>query len=427
MAEPDFRTLFEAAPGLFLALEPRAPFAIVAVSDAFARATLRSRGDLVGKSLSAVFPEEPIGELAASLERVVRSRAPDALPIRRRDVRREAGDGLEERWWSPLSSPALAPDGTVAYVLHRLDDVTELVSLVRGASKGSLDAPLSARELLSRVEDLVAERRRAEEALARAIRARDEVLGIVAHDLRNPLNVIILQTTILGRRGAPDRRNPEPIEHIRRAASRMDRLIQDLLDVARLEAGRRLAVERRRLPVATLVRDAVESLGQLAAAASIELALDVHEGLPDAWADRDRLLQVFENLIGNAVKFTKPGGSVTLGAVAAQGELVFRVADTGPGIPPELLPRVFERFWQAERSDRRGAGLGLSVVKGIVEAHEGRVWVESRTGVGTTFFFSVPSVVAEPAPPPRPPSPPRASSAPPGAPRVSRTTRRPSR
>ncbi|MGZ3441200.1 MAG: sensor histidine kinase, partial [Polyangia bacterium] len=106
--------------------------------------------------------------------------------------------------------------------------------------------------------------------------------------------------------------------------------------------------------------------------------------------DRDRLLQVFENLIGNAMKFTKTGGSITVGADSREHEVVFRVADTGLGIAAENLPHVFDRFWQATRADRLGAGLGLPITKGIVEAHGGRIWVESTLGRGTTFFFSIP-------------------------------------
>jgi signal transduction histidine kinase len=110
------------------------------------------------------------------------------------------------------------------------------------------------------------------------------------------------------------------------------------------------------------------------------------------WADRDRLLQVFENLIGNAVKFTNPGGHVTVGASPGQGEDIFWVSDTGAGIAAEDIPHVFDRFWQGCGTRRCGAGLGLSIVKGIVEAHGGRVWVESAAGQGTTFAFSIPTV-----------------------------------
>jgi signal transduction histidine kinase len=127
----------------------------------------------------------------------------------------------------------------------------------------------------------------------------------------------------------------------------------------------------------------------LAAAASLELWSDVSSGLPDLRADRDRLLQVFENLIGNAIRFTPAGGRITVGAVPREGCVLFHVADAGPGIAAEDQPYLFDRFWQA-RERRHGAGLGLPIVKGIVEAHGGRVWVESAPGSGATFLFTIP-------------------------------------
>ena len=128
----------------------------------------------------------------------------------------------------------------------------------------------------------------------------------------------------------------------------------------------------------------------LATSSSVELRVDVASDVPEVWGDHDRLLQVFENLIGNAIKFTAAGGRITVGAASKDHEVVFWVADNGCGIAPDALPHVFDRFWQATRGDRRGAGLGLPIVKGIVEAHGGHVWVESTLGQGSTFFFSIP-------------------------------------
>jgi len=118
-------------------------------------------------------------------------------------------------------------------------------------------------------------------------------------------------------------------------------------------------------------------------------------GLPELWADRDRLLQVFENLIGNAIKFTEAGGSITVGAAPREEEVLFWVADTGVGMAADDLPHVFERLWQASGGGRAGAGLGLPIAKGIVEAHGGRIWVDSALGAGSTFFFTVPAAEGE--------------------------------
>jgi PAS domain S-box-containing protein len=229
-----------------------------------------------------------------------------------------------------------------------------------------------------------------------ATHLRDQVLGVVAHDLRNPLTTILTQLWALRRHGADaERRSPKPVQVIERAAKRMNRLIQDLLDVALMEA-RQLTIEPARLAARELTVGAVDAQKPLASSSSLELRVDVDRDLPDIWGDRDRLLQVFENLIGNAIKFTTAGGCITVGAVSRDHEVLFRVTDTGSGIAPENLPHVFERFWQAaSRAGRLGAGLGLPITKGIVEAHGGRIWVESTSSRGTTFSFTIPEATPE--------------------------------
>ncbi len=221
-----------------------------------------------------------------------------------------------------------------------------------------------------------------------AAQRRDQVLGVVAHDLRNPLSTILLQTAALRRRGEHDEK---PIGVIHRAATRMNLLIKDLLDVTLIDA-RQLPITKARLAPMDLLAEAVESEKSLATSSSLDLRLDPATDAPEVFADRNRLLQVFENLIGNAIKFTPADGHITVGAASKGDAIVFWVADTGCGIPPDVLPKVFDRFWQATRGDRGGAGLGLPIIKGIVEAHGGRVWVESTVGRGTTFFFSIPMV-----------------------------------
>jgi PAS domain S-box-containing protein len=228
-----------------------------------------------------------------------------------------------------------------------------------------------------------------------ATHLRDQVLGVVAHDLRNPLSTILTQLWALRRHGAEaERRSSKPAQVIERAAKRMNRLIEDLLDVAVMESGE-LTMERARLPARDLIAGAVEMQGPLAASSSLELRVELDPDVPDIWGDRDRLLQVFENLIGNAIKFSKTGGCITLGVASRDHEVIFRVADTGSGITPENLPHVFDRFWQATRANRQGAGLGLPITKGIVEAHGGRIWVESTPDRGTTFSFTIPKATPE--------------------------------
>jgi PAS domain S-box-containing protein len=231
-------------------------------------------------------------------------------------------------------------------------------------------------------------------ASVNATQLRDQVLGVVAHDLRNPLSAILLQAGSLKRRGPePDRRSQKPGEAIESAVTRMNRLIQDLLDVALMEAGQ-LTIQPARLSTRELIVEAADLQRPLASSSSLELRVDVDD-VPEIWGDRDRLLQVLENLIGNAIKFTEAGGWIGVGATSRDHEVVFWVSDTGSGIASEDLPRVFDRFWQATRAGRQGAGLGLPITKGIVEAHGGRIWVESTPGRGTTFSFTIPKAAPE--------------------------------
>jgi signal transduction histidine kinase len=245
-------------------------------------------------------------------------------------------------------------------------------------------------ETLAEQAAIAIENARLYRGAVQATQLRDQVLGVVAHDLRNPLSTILLQAAALKRRGPePERRSQKQIEGIYRAATRMNRLIQDLLDVALMESGQ-LTVERAPLSASDLVTAAVEMQKPLASSLSIELRIEMGREVPEAWADRDRLLQVFENLLANAIKFTKAGGCITVGTASRDREVVFRVTDTGSGIASENLPRIFDQFWQATRTGRQGAGLGLPIAKGIVEAHGGRIWVESVEGRGTTFSFTIP-------------------------------------
>jgi PAS domain S-box-containing protein len=237
---------------------------------------------------------------------------------------------------------------------------------------------------------LFLENARLHRAARRAIQARDDVLGVVAHDLRNPLGNILMQAALLRRRGdEPERRSRKPADGIERAAKRMNRLIQDLLDITRIEAGQ-LSIEPAPVQAGRAISEFVEAQTFLASSTSLDLRFDVAQDLGEVFADRDRLLQILENLVGNAVKFTRPGGRVTVGAAPRDDEVLFWVSDTGAGIEAGDVPHLFDRFWQARKVGRQGAGLGLPIVKGIVEAHGGRIWVESQVGVGSTFFFTLP-------------------------------------
>ena len=225
-----------------------------------------------------------------------------------------------------------------------------------------------------------------------ATRLRDEVLGIVSHDLRNPLSAISMCASSLS--DLPDEtaatRARELAETIQASAEWMQRMIQDLLDVGSIEAGR-LSLERRTDDPFVLIHQSVALFERTAAQRSVSITTELPEDLPRVHADGERVMQVLGNLIGNAVKFVGAGGRVTIRARRLDSVVEIAVADTGPGIPAEELPRIFDRFWHARRAAAvRGTGLGLTIARGIVEAHGGRLRVESTVGVGSTFTFTLP-------------------------------------
>jgi signal transduction histidine kinase len=219
------------------------------------------------------------------------------------------------------------------------------------------------------------------------------VLAIVSHDLRNPVGSVITAAAFLLDTLAEEvlaTPQGQQVGVIHRAARRANRLLEDLMDVTRIESGG-LSINVAPVDVAGLIADAAEAMAGLAEENVVELRTDAARPLPPVLADRDRILQVFANLAGNAVKFTPAGGTVTLGAACADGAVRFSVADTGPGMSAEQVERAFDRFWQAGRADRRGVGLGLSIARGIVEAHGGMLSVTSAPNDGAIFHFTLPA------------------------------------
>lgn len=248
-----------------------------------------------------------------------------------------------------------------------------------------------ATELLAERAGTALEIARLSEALYAAVRARDDLLAVVAHDLRNPLWGIRVSAEAMKLAGAheADRRKLDAVLH---AVTVMDGLIGDLLQAADIEA-RGVMIEPAPEDPAALVEEAFVTMGLAAEARQLRLERAVAPDLPAIRCDRRRAVQVLSNLVGNAVKFTPPGGAIRIEAVQAGEQGVrFLVSDTGAGIPPEQLPRVFDRYWKGSPQDGGGVGLGLFIARGIVEAHGGEIQVTSTVGVGTTFSFTIPAV-----------------------------------
>ncbi len=416
----DFRLLFESVPDLYLVLTPG--LTIVAVSNAYLRATMTAREAILHRQLFDVFPDNPddpastgVGNLRASIDRVCQQRVTDAMAVQKYDIRRpeSEGGGFEERYWSPVNSPVLTPGGDVAYIIHRVEDITEFVRLERlqteqheAAQALRLRASQMEGEVFQRAQQLAEanrqlstmnaelERRhsRMEQITGELMRANLELEAFsysVTHDLRAPLRSIdgFSQALVedLGPALPADARGH--VERIRAAPRRMAQLIDDLLTLSKVARA-----EMKRAPV---------DLGDLAARAVAELrrqapARDVVVTIaPDmiAAGDARLLLVVLENLLDNAWKFTGPRDQahVEVGQVAGDGTTrTFYVRDNGVGFDPTYADKLFGAFQRLHAAaEYPGTGIGLATVRRIVHRHGGRVWAESTLHQGACFYFTL--------------------------------------
>ena len=362
--DPDYRALFEGAPGAYLVLAP--DLTIVAVSDAYLRATTTIRQDVVGRGLFEVFPEDRddaaaswARSLRASLQRVLDGRGPDAMAIQQHDVRRPAADGggLEERYWSPLNTPALDATGAVAYVIHRVEDVTELVRL-----------------------------RRSTEQVGKEMEA---FTYSISHDLRAPLRAITGFARLLLEEhvGSLDAEGQRKLRVVADNARRMGTLIEDLLQLSRL---RRAPLAPGRVDMTALARAA--GAAALAGARARPVDLQVAD-LPLAWGDPAMLRQVLASLIGNAVKFTAPRETATIevGARHEGAETVYFVRDNGVGFDMRHAHKLFRVFQRLHtEAEFEGSGIGLALAQSAIQRLGGRIWPHATVDEGATFSFALP-------------------------------------
>ena len=243
--------------------------------------------------------------------------------------------------------------------------------------------------LLGAIATEITERKRMEEALRVSVRIRDEMMAVVSHDLRGPLSAVQLAATLLVGEVADDARARRHLEVITRSCARMETLIDDLLDTALIRAGR-VQLELHRETADSLVREALDLHESLATQKGVTLGPQPSVPSTEIECDRGRILQVFGNLIGNSLKFCRTGDRITIGAEHRDDVVEFCVEDTGPGIAAEALPHLFEPYWSGPAHVANGSGLGLYIVRGIVESHGGHVWADSQPGAGARFFFTLP-------------------------------------
>jgi PAS domain S-box-containing protein len=325
------------------------------------------------------------------------SPSPIVDAIRRR--RREIATSIDTEWLEANEEPGLAGlwrelgvHSFMTLPLARGDEVFGAVTLILTDPQRSFATDHRAlADKFAVVASTTLENARLYGIARSANRARDEMLGVVSHDLRNPISAIGMCARVL------DENEPaDPAEKaallgtIRESAAWANRLIQDLLDVASIERGK-LSLQTRAADPAQIVLQALHMFEVEAEQHEIALTAQIPTNLPLIEADSARIVQVLGNLLRNAIKFTPAGGRITVAVERTADDLMLSVRDSGVGIQDEHLPRVFDRFWESSEGARtKGTGLGLSIAKGIVEAHGGRIWVESAPGDGSTFAFTVP-------------------------------------
>jgi signal transduction histidine kinase len=275
------------------------------------------------------------------------------------------------------------------------DRVLGTITLFTEAGRTLAPDDVAMAEDLARRAAMAIDNARLYEQAQRAVRSRDEMLAIVSHDLRTPLSAIMMGAAVqLATAPATEdgRRMRQRAEVFQRAAQYMSRLISDLTDIAQIDAGR-LTIERAVHDPNALLREVAETLKPAATERGSRLEVQVVGDLTPVNCDRDRIVQVLSNLVSNAIKAGAP--SITLRAEAHSNEIVFAVCDTGPGISPDDVAHLFDRYWRGRTASYKGIGLGLAISRGIIDAHGGRCWVSSQVGVGTTFSFALPHTPSE--------------------------------
>ncbi|MBP9089226.1 MAG: hybrid sensor histidine kinase/response regulator [Kofleriaceae bacterium] len=345
--------------------------------------------DRINRSLFEVMlqAEDFAVELAASGEAAllaVAAHAPDLILL---DVLMPGMDGYQVA--SELKRNPLTRHIPLIMITALDDRDARMMGFAAGA-ENFLTKPVDRAELCVRVRNMLRLKTAADEAVAH----RDAAMSMVSHELRNMLHSIVLNASLLSERAAATDATGHCTviaQRIRKCTQRMNRLIDDLVDVVSLDAGK-MAIKPVRGDAYALLVDAVDVAADNAAGKEVVLTCSTAPTLLIANFDRARINQVFANLLGNAIKFTPAGGSITVSAVSDGKDVTCTVRDTGPGIPADMIETIFTRFTQVVANAHDGLGLGLHIAKSIVESHGGRIWVESQLGHGCAFHFTIPAL-----------------------------------
>jgi len=402
----DFRALFEAAPGLYLVLWP--DLTIAAASNAYLAATRTDRPSILGRRIFDVFPRNPddpdgcgVENLRASLERVRSRCVLDVMPVQRYDIPRPAalGGGFEERYWSPVNSPVLTPDGALAWIIHRVEDVTDFV---RRKESNDHRRERMEPEVVTHAAEAAEASRQLKEANAELAvlyertreldQLKSQFFANVSHELRTPLALILGPAGQLLADKDLSASAHAYVELIDRSARLLLSHVEDLLEAARLEVGK-VDVVYVDVDLAVLARRVTGLFESVAADRDIRFTVAAGEPVP-VQVDTLSTSRVLINLLSNAFKFTPPGGVVRL-ALRTDGAdaVTIEVADSGPGVEHAHRDAIFDRFFRADLGSGRrptGTGLGLSIAKELVELHGGSLTVGDAPEGGALFVVTLP-------------------------------------
>ncbi len=351
-AKSRYQQLYDLAPISYCTLSPLG--VLLEVNEKCATMLQGTRESLAGTELSRFIVDDDRSSFMLHLARCVDAQKNVSVEVR---FANSAGDPLAEpSTYEILSSPSSGGEQGLRTVLT---DITD--------------------------------RKRVDANLRLSLRMRQDFLAIVSHDLRNPLNSIMMSAEVLGRQ-TPKESLPaqKQIKNVKSGARRITQLLADLIDLSNIEAGQ-FMMERDQYDAAKLIKAATEMIAPAAAEKSLTVSTPPSPSPLQVFADRERVIQVLMNLLTNAVKFTPANGTITVEAAPHEKGVRFAVRDTGSGIGPEQIPSLFKAYFQGIKTVRGATGLGLSISRGIIESHEGSIWVESTRGAGSAFFFTLPA------------------------------------
>jgi signal transduction histidine kinase len=396
----DFKNIFDTGQGAALVILPDDPkFTIVAANQAFEKQTMTKRNEILGRGVFKVFPNDPnepngnaLKKTCASYRRVIQTRAADTMAIIKYNIRNPElnGGGFEEHYWRVVNSPVFDTAGSLAYIVVQPEDITEFMHLkLRGVEQTQLMSELQSETVRMQSEIFLANKLYVDSQ--RAIKEREYILSVVSNELKNPLSAIKLATEILLKNNLHTEETLLVARNILQSTQTIERLILDLLDFEKIQSGT-LLLKKDSASVAELIKTAMDSVARLAMEKKIRLITDLPDKDLRICGDRNRIIQVLSSLIENAIKFTLKKGKVQIKARKFGEDIQFSVIDTGPNIAPEQIPKLFDQFWQTKEIGDLGTGLRLSIVKGIIESHGGKIWVDSPTSQGNRFYFTIKAI-----------------------------------